>query len=143
MNPLLPTFEALLDRIAVDPELTPARAGNLASSLRRFVAICGRSLQTEASVPAVRRWIAAATPGAQGVSRRRWANIRSDVRFVLQRYQAPTRAPLPKDLAPDWARLRECLASDIRLVRGLSNLIHLFPSHPVPIPRSARIHHES
>ncbi len=71
MNPLLPTFEALLDRIAVDPELAPARAGNLASSLRRFVAICGHTLQAEASVPAVRRWIAAATPGTQGVSRRR------------------------------------------------------------------------
>ena len=88
MNPLLPTFEALLARIAADPELTPARAGNLASSLRRFVAICGRTPQAEASVPAVRRWIAAATPGTQGVSRRRWANIRSDVRFVLRRYEA-------------------------------------------------------
>ena len=124
MTPLPPTFEALLARIAADPELAPARAGNLASSLRRFVAICGRTPQAEASVPAVRRWIEAATPGAQGVSRRRWANIRSEVGFALRRYEAPTRAPLPKDLAADWARMRLCLGGEIRLMRGLSNLIH-------------------
>ena len=96
------TFESLLARIEADPELSPARARNLASCVRRFVGICGRTLQTEASFPSARRWIAAATPLAQGVFKRRWSNICCDVRFVLERYEAPTRAPLRRASSISW-----------------------------------------
>ncbi len=118
------TFESLLARIEADPELTQVRARNLTCSIRRFVEVCGRTLQSEASFPSVRRWIENATPLARGVSKRRWGNIRCDVRLVLERYGAPTRAPLRGDLSPDWARLRNLVDDAPRFRRGLSNLFH-------------------
>ena len=86
------TFESLLAQIDADTDLQQARARNLACSIRRFVEVCGKTLQSEATFPNVRRWIETATPLAQGVSKRRWSNICCDVRFVLERYGAPTRS---------------------------------------------------
>ena len=118
------TFESLLARIEADDDLQQARARNLACSIRRFVEVCGKTLQSEATFPNVRRWIETATPLAQGVSKRRWSNICCDVRFVLERYGAPTRAPLRKDLSPDWARLRNLVDDAPRFRLGLSNFFH-------------------
>ena len=118
------TFESLLARIDVDADLQQVRARNLACSIRRFVEVCGRTLQSDAAFPSARRWIATATPLTSGVSKRRWGNICCDVRFVLERYGAPTRAPLRGDLSPEWARLRNLVDDAPRFRLGLSNFFH-------------------
>jgi len=119
-----PTLADLFCSIEADSELTSAKRRNLASSIRRFADVTGKTLQSEASFPAVRMGLIRANPAASGVSRKRWSNIKSDLRFALERYGAPSRAPVRKDLSPAWQALRSAVDQDQTLRLGLSNLMH-------------------
>ncbi len=122
-QPAPATMEQLLESVLQDRELPLTKRRNLASSVRKFVDHLGLGLHMAADFPTYRRHIARFDPARAGIGAKRWANIRSDLSFALTRYGARTRAPLPKDLTAEWRRHRDLL-TDIRLVRGLSRLMH-------------------
>ncbi len=126
------TFADLLERIDDDMDLHPQRAANLKSSLRRFLIVMGWVETMEASFPRVRRALTNALPAKSEISKGTWANTRSDLKFALDRYSAPTRSPLRKDLVDDWARLRDIVDQDPKFLRGLSNFIHFCSSRSIP-----------
>jgi integrase len=125
------TFADLAERIDADMELHPQRQANLKSSMRRFLAMVGWVDTMEASFPRVRRALVTALPAKAEVSKGTWANTRSDLKFALGRYGAPTRAPLRKDLSPAWAKLREITDPDPKFTRGLSNFMHFCSSRGI------------
>lgn len=120
----LTTFADLLTRIDADLEVHPFRAGNLKSSIRRLLRVFGWPDTMEASIPRIRRALNSALPSSQEVSKRNWGNTKSDIKFVLHRYGAQTRAPLRKHLTPEWTKLRDLLDGEPRFIRGLSNFMH-------------------
>src|SRR6266851_6935863 len=64
-------------------------------------------------------------PASAHIGQRRWGNILSDVTMVFRRYGIPVRLrPLPGNLSPEWRALRDGLQHDLRLLRGLSALMH-------------------
>lgn len=121
--PASATMQDLLDLVAADPALTEIKRRNLASSIRRFVRYLKLDLHMPAEFPAYRQHLKRFSLAGASISPGRWANIKSDVSFALKRYQAPTRAPLPRDLSPPWRRLRDAMP-DERFRRGLSRLMH-------------------
>ncbi len=118
------TFSDLLQLIEADMSLHPYKAANLKSSIRRYLRAVNWTETMEASFPRVRKALAGSLPATLDVSKGTWANTRSDLKFVLTRYGVPTRAPLRKDLLPEWRQLRDMIDKDPSLIRGLSNFIH-------------------
>ena len=118
------TFGQLLDLMSVDCQLAAVRRANVACSIRKFLKVSGKTQQMPASFETVRYAFEAIHPRRHDIDPRRWSNIKSDIRFALDRYGAPTRAPLRKDLTPAWQVLRTVIADDLRFVRGLSALMH-------------------
>lgn len=118
------TFADLLQLIDADLALHPQKAANLKSSINRFLRVVSWTNTMEASFPRVRRALKDALPANQEVKTRTWQNTKSDLRFTLERYGAPARAPLRKDLDPNWAELRDMVDDEPKFARGLSNFIH-------------------
>ena len=129
MNQPPETLEDLIDRVRKDTDLADIRRRNLASSIRRIAKLQNVSLRIRADFVTLRRLLAGKTLPPT-VSKGRWANIRSEVTFALTRYNAPTRAPLKKDLSPNWLEARESL-TEPKLVLGLSHLIHWCSRHSI------------
>jgi hypothetical protein len=64
-------------------------------------------------------------PASADIGQRRWGNILSDVTMVFRRYGIPVRLrPLPGNLSAEWRALRDRIQHDLRLLRGLSALMH-------------------
>ena len=82
------TLQSLIERVQSDTALPSNKARNIASSVRSFAKAVGCTLQTEASFPIFRRCIARVNPGAHGIAMGHWANVRSNLKFALQRYGA-------------------------------------------------------
>ena len=130
MNQPPETLEDLIDRVLKDTDLADTSRRNLASSIRRIAKLQNVSLRIRADFVTLRRLLAGkAMPPT--VSKGRWANIRSEVTFALTRYNAPRRAPLKKDLSPNWLEARESL-TEPKLVLGLSRLIHWCSRDHIP-----------
>ena len=117
------TIGDLIASVQSDSELSATRRRDLVSALRRFLQIAGQPESLPANFITVRRHFDRIDPAQAGLSRKTWSNLKSNLRFVLERYGAERRAPLPRDLPPDWRKLRSRLA-DLRLQRGLSNFVH-------------------
>ncbi len=113
----------LLDLVAKDLELTESKRRNLACSIRKFVANLGLDLHMPANFPVYRGHLKRFHLGNARISNRRWANIKSDVAFALERYGARKTWDRPHDLLPAWQARRETLPSD-RFRRGLSRFMH-------------------
>ena len=118
------TMADLIGFVEQDAELTATKRRNLTSSIRRFVEIVRGTLQMPASFSVLRNASRSVSPAAAGIGRSRWSNIRSDLKFILDRSDAPTRAPLRKDLVADWQILRTLVDHDFPTKLGLSNLFH-------------------
>ena len=102
----------LLDLVAKDLELTESKRRNLACSVRKFVAYLGLDLHMPANFPVYREHLKRFHLGNARISNRRWANIKSDVAFALERYGARKTWDRPHDLLPAWQILREILRSE-------------------------------
>jgi hypothetical protein len=64
-------------------------------------------------------------PASTNIGQRRWGNILSDVTMAFRRYGIPVRLrPLPGNLSREWSALRDRIQHDLRLLRGLSALMH-------------------
>lgn len=123
-SPRVLTFDYLLDLVQNDEDLNASRRANVASSIRSFLKVSGKAPQMPASFPILRLAIESIQPTQHGIDSRRWSNIKSDLRFALERYGAPTRAPLRKHLSRDWETLRILIDDEPKFTRGLSRLIH-------------------
>ncbi len=126
------TFADLFSGIDADMGLHPQKAANLKSSIRRFLNVVGWTETMEASFPRVRRKLKDAMPAKAGVGKATWANTRSDLKFVLDRYGVPNRAPLRKHLTPEWACLRDMVDDAPKFARGLSNFMHFCAGRDIP-----------
>jgi integrase len=121
------TFAGLLQLIESDIELAAQRKRDLASSLKSFARRLEIDMERSvAGIAPYRDRLDRFDPEAAGVSRKRWANIRSDVMAGFKRYGIRQGArQAPSDLTDDWRRLRVAAQrTDIRFVRGLSRFIH-------------------
>ncbi len=123
-NPRNLTLADLIALVEQDAELTATKRSNLASSIRRFTEIVRGTLQMPASFSVLRNASRSVSPAAAGIGISRWSNIKSDLKFILNRCGAPTRAPLRKDLTPEWQTLRNLVDDDFPTKLGLSNLFH-------------------
>ena len=112
------TMQDLLNLVLHDRKLSETRRRNLASSIRSFIKYLGLDLHMQADFPTYRGHLKRFNLGSAPISRARWANIVSDVKFALQKYGARTRTPSRDDLHPEWRKLVPCLDS-LRLQRGL------------------------
>lgn len=118
------TMARLLELVANEPVLTPARRRNLTSSIRRFCEVLG---YTPDEAPAAfwffRERIQAFAPASTGMTRKRWQTIKSDVSAALRQAGISPKAPKPRnDLGPQWRRLQERLAAAGRKHWGLYRL---------------------
>src|SRR5262245_1557243 len=98
------TFSGLLRLIESDVELAAQRKRDLASSLKSFARLLDIDIERSvAGIAPYRDRLDRFDPVVAGISRKRWANIRSDVMAVFKRYGIRQGArPAPSDLSDDW-----------------------------------------
>ncbi len=126
------TLEGLIALVENDVELERQRKRNLCSSIRKFAGTVNGTLQLQATFPVFRDLIGKAEIAASGITRSRWRNVRSDVTFALRRHGAATRAPLRKDLCPEWAAIMKLFGGvGPKFRRGLSSFIHFCNSNAI------------
>lgn len=123
INRSVMTMADLLERVKADPDLPATRRRDIVSAINRLVRLSGRGPSIEASFPVLRSILRQVRITAPDLSPKSLSNITSLVKVALERYGAVTRAPLKKNLAPDWAALRDRLPTDA-YIRGLSNFMH-------------------
>jgi site-specific recombinase XerD len=117
------TMADLLERVKADPDLSTTRRRDIISAINRLVTLSGRSVKIEASFPVLRGALKQIEKTATDLSPKSLSNMKSLVKFALERYGAVTRAPLKKHLSRDWLALRARLPTEA-YIRGLSNFIH-------------------
>lgn len=117
------TMADLLEQVKADPDLSPTRRRDIVSAINRLVALSGRSAKIEASFPVLRGVLRQIDRTATDLSPKSLSNMKSLVKYALERYGAVTRAPLKKHLDQDWLELRDRLPTEA-YVRGLSNFKH-------------------
>lgn len=117
------SMATLITRIQADGSLSDVRRRNVASSIRRF---CEALDCSPAQVPAAfayfRDRLTRFHPLAVGITKKRWATIKSDVAFALKRADTITPALRPRaPLAPEWQAMKSRLSSNV-FNWGLSRL---------------------
>lgn len=118
------TMADLIDLVEADTGLDPVRRRNLASSVRRFCAVLGYAPnEATAAFWFFRERIKTFAPAAEGMTRKRWQTIKSDVGAALRHAGVSPKAPKPRrDYAPEWRALKDALAAAGRVGWGLSRL---------------------
>src|SRR6266851_54473 len=116
----------LRERVKADPELGERRKRELLSALSSYARYLNIDPEHGDPTFAVNRTkIERFAPASADIGQRRWSNILSDVTVTFRRYGIPVRLrPLPSNLSPEWRALRDTLRHDLRLLRGLSALMH-------------------
>jgi len=125
------TFGEMQSLIELDEELGAQKKANLKSSIRTFLRACGRTERLMATFPEARACFAKINRATSGLSRSRLSNIKSDIRTVLERYGAPTRAPRRQDLLPEWEHVRALIDGKEKFRRALSRGMHFFSREQV------------
>src|SRR5271169_117880 len=121
--PPTPTLQAVIDKLGANPDLADSRRRDLKSAITTYGKIIG---EPPAAIPldlgAVRTTLDGVVPLQAKVSRKRWANLRSDFAAAVA---ASGLLPMLKtsDAEPnqEWERLLES-AKDRRISNGLSRL---------------------
>jgi integrase len=127
------TVALLRERVRTDPGLGERRKRELLTGLSSYAKYL--NIDPEHGDPtfaANRTKIERFAPASANIGDRRWSNILSDVTVVFRRYGIPVRLrPLPGNLSPEWRALRDSLQHDLRLLRGLSALMHYGSAHSI------------
>jgi hypothetical protein len=127
------TIALLRERVETNPELGERRKREFRTGLSSYAKHL--NIDPEYGDPtftANRTKIRHFSPASAGIGERRWGNILSDVTVVFRRYGIPVRLrPVPGDLSPQWRALRDRIQHDVRLVRGLSALMHYGSAHRI------------
>jgi integrase len=127
------SINLLRERVANDPDLGERRKRELLTGLKSYARYLNIDLAGgDPTFPANRIKIERFVPASADIGDRRWSNILSDVTFVFRRCGIGVRLrPLPADLDPAWRALRDRIQHNIRLVRGLSALMHYASAHRI------------
>ena len=117
------SIATLITRIVADSNLTDVRRRNVASSIRRFCeALDCSPEQVPAAFEYFRDRLSRFHPLSAGITKKRWATIKSDVAFALRRAGTVTTALRPRaPLAPEWLTVKGRLPSNV-FDWGLSRL---------------------
>jgi hypothetical protein len=90
------TIQTVIDLVAADPTLVPARRRELISALNRFCALLALDPRTtEASFNANRARMRRFEPASADLRAKTWSNIRSAVRFAFEHSGVRYRAHRP------------------------------------------------
>ncbi len=123
-----PMFVDLVHRIEADASISPTRARDMISGLRRVADALGRPVE---QVPADPKWLqprlAQIAPAAIGLATKSWQNAVSDARAAMVHAGiVQSRRNHIDDLSPSWRRLWEAvLASRSRtLTPALCRFVH-------------------
>jgi integrase len=114
------TMQTVLDRLSENPGLTPSRKRDLRSAVMSFAKLMD---QPPAAVPldlaSIRKRLDLVEPASAKISRKRWANIRSDLVAAIDASELrPMLKTAQIELGDSWKRLlAEC---EPRIARGLS-----------------------
>lgn len=112
------TLADVVARISTDADLPPRKRQDVTSNIKRFAELLGLPLATSPADPrAYRSRLQSFQPLSQGMSVKRWQNIRSDVQFSLNRYRPRPvfRGGLPIPVSEEWADLRSLLTATLGL----------------------------
>ena len=112
LDPRVPTFADMLERVRQDRALQPQRRADLRSALRAFARLMRQEPEMMAALPgAYRQRLSRLVPANTGLSAKRLSNIRSEVLHCLRRYGAIPRrnglGPIGPTWQPIWDRLNE------------------------------------
>jgi hypothetical protein len=111
------TDDCTLDRVRIAGAI--AIGGIVPQMYRQELQLALKALNLGEARPLLR------PPASADIGQRRWDNILSDVTKVFRRYGIPVRLrPLPGNLSSEWRALRDRIQHDLRLLRGLSALMH-------------------
>lgn len=128
MSPDTPMFSDVIDRVAVDPELSHDRRRDIQSGLRRVAKAVGR---VPSEVPADAIWlqkrIAGFAPISANLTPKSWSNALSDARAGLVRFGIVERRMSRKaELSPEWRALWEVVLAfeDRTLEASLSRFVY-------------------
>ena len=109
-----PTFAAIMERIAADPDLSASRKRSLLTSIRCYARLLGQDpARMAVDLTGYTDAIAKFRPARHGVKKSRWANICTDVRFALR--HAGIEGVPGRDLTPPspaWRALLATVATD-------------------------------
>lgn len=125
-----PTLADVLGAIAAAPTLTAPQRHDMASAVRTTCRMLGRTPeQTSAEPPRLARRLAEVSPAAFGISKGRWANVRSLLHkaLTLTKPMMPGRHRAP--LSAEWQALADRLDGG-QAIR-LSRLFHWLTDHGI------------
>ena len=117
------TLAEVVDRLSANPDLSDTRKRDLRSAIVTYGKIVGQPLaEIQLDLAAIRKTLDGVVPLQAKVSRKRWANLRSDIAAAIA---ASGLQPMLKTsevkVSEGWERLLES-AKDRRISNGLSRL---------------------
>lgn len=105
-DPALPSLADLIERVGADEDLPSRRRSDLRSSLRCIAEVLGLPPSAVPAGPTfLRERLGSVSAASAGVSRKRLQNARSDLGFVLDRYDLSRQRTYLAPLAPEWQAL--------------------------------------
>lgn len=123
-----PMLSVVIDRVGLDPALTPVQRRDIQSGLRRMCEVIGLPPQ---EVPADATWLqprlARIAPAAHGFTNKTWSNILSNARMGLVRFGVVEKRISKKtDLSPPWRTLWDIVldSGDLTLRIGLARFVY-------------------
>ena len=128
------TFADLIALAKADQALSDSRRRHVVCDLRIFVREAGRQpAAVPATVAGARELIQAMRQRPLGVTRKRWANIRSSVDFALTRYcgVAEQHWESGRELQGPWRELRDRISTDLDICIPLSRLFRYCALHGI------------
>ncbi len=130
-----PMFAELMDRISIDASLSPTRARDMLSGLRRLAHALGRDPKNVPADPAwLQKRLAKIAPAALGLTRKSWQNALSDARAAMAHCGVVERRKnRPTDLSPLWHRLwsRVLASQDPTLSLSLARFVYFLDRHEI------------
>jgi integrase len=118
------TLADVMAFVSADPDISAVQRGDRRCALRVLAKVLGKELALiPAEIEPFRPMVAAALPGAYGISEKRWGNIRSRVLASMASAGLPVMTGRSMTtLSPAWDRLLGQLPNKGRL--GLSRFMH-------------------
>ena len=117
------TLQEVFERLSAKPELSDTRKRDLRSSVAIYGKIVDRPLrEIPLDLAAIRKTLDGVVPLQAKVSRKRWANLRSDLAAAIAESDLnPMLKTSDRKLSKDWAELFGA-TEDRRITNGLSRL---------------------
>ena len=110
LDPQIPTFATMKDRIRADGSLSPQLRADLQSALNTFARLMGQKPEAMPALASVYRpRLKRLTPTVTGLSDKRLANIKSSVLRAIVRYGGRPRRHAFGEITPGWRTVTDRL----------------------------------